>query len=199
MEKFVTSPIDLGLPESEILYYPQFLKPGVARELFSRLRETVKWQQDTLKLFGKTYMQPRLTALYANNARSYTYSGIQMNPMPFMPALLELKELVEEVAGTSFTSCLLNLYRDGSDSNGWHADNERELGMNPVIASVSLGEVRSFHLKHRENKGWKHKMNLEHGSLLLMKGPTQHRWLHQVPKTRRNCGERINLTFRTIA
>ncbi len=150
-------------------------------------------------LFGKTYWQPRLTALYADNGKSYTYSGITMHPKPFGPVLLEIKSQVEAAVGSVFTTCLLNKYRDGSDSNGWHADNEKELGRNPVIASVSLGGVRSFHLKHRKKRQWRHKMALHHGSLLLMQGTTQHYWLHQVPKTKKPVGERINLTFRYIA
>jgi alkylated DNA repair dioxygenase AlkB len=105
---------------------------------------------------------------------------------------------VEDSVGTNFTTVLLNLYRDGKDSNGWHADNEKELGQNPIIASVSFGATRTFHLQHNSNKEWKQKIMLEHGSLLLMKGTTQHFWKHQVPKTAKPIGPRINLTFRII-
>jgi len=101
-------------------------------------------------------------------------------------------------AGIHFTSCLLNLYRDGKDSNGWHADDEKALGKNPIIASISLGQERFFHLKHKSVKELKHKLILEHGSLLLMKGKTQHRWYHQIPKTTKPINERINITFRVI-
>ncbi|WP_317045176.1 alpha-ketoglutarate-dependent dioxygenase AlkB family protein [Arenibacter amylolyticus] len=121
-----------------------------------------------------------------------------MKPHTFTPLLLELKNSLHKSLNIQFTSCLLNLYRDGKDSNGWHADDEKELGKNPIIASISLGQERYFHLKHRKNKDVKHKLLLQHGSLLLMKGETQHHWLHQVPKTTKAQHQRINLTFRII-
>lgn len=190
--------VDLGLADSDIWYFPAFLDSAEASNYFKILRHETLWQQDDIKVFGKTYPQPRLTALYANNNKPYRYSNITMYPQRFTALLEQLKTAIDQIAGVSFSTCLLNLYRDGRDSNGWHADNEKELGTNPVIASLSLGEARSFHLKHRENKELKHKMILEHGSLLLMKGATQHHWLHQIPKTSRQIGERINLTFRVI-
>jgi len=122
-----------------------------------------------------------------------------MQPKPFSKSLLEIKQKVDALSEVTFTSCLANLYRYGSDSNGWHADNEKELGVQPVIASVSFGAERYFHLKHRTKKTLKHKIKLEHGSLLLMKGTTQEFWLHQIPKTKKEIGQRINLTFRIIA
>jgi alkylated DNA repair dioxygenase AlkB len=122
-----------------------------------------------------------------------------MHPHPFPERMNKLKIAVEKLAGVAFTSCLLNLYRDGNDSNGWHADNEKELGQNPVIASLSLGETRKFKMKHRRDKSLKYDLDLVSGSLLIMKGGTQHHWLHQVPKTKRPVGERINLTFRRIS
>jgi alkylated DNA repair dioxygenase AlkB len=121
-----------------------------------------------------------------------------MQPHVFTHALLEIKEQVEKVALVKFTSCLLNYYRDGKDSNGWHSDDEKELGKNPVIASVSLGAPRMFHFRNKKDKTLKHKLPLEHGSLLLMQGTTQHYWQHQLPKTAKNVGGRINLTFRVI-
>jgi alkylated DNA repair dioxygenase AlkB len=111
---------------------------------------------------------------------------------------LEVKQDVEQMVNHQFTSALLNLYRNGNDSNGWHADNEKELGKNPVIASLSLGSSRLFQFKHRKLKDQKYKLILEHGSLLLMKGEMQHYWVHQIPKTKKEVGERINLTFRSI-
>ena len=188
----------IELPDAELLYKPDFLGPGEARVLFSYLREEVPWQQDDIRIFGKTYAQPRLTALFGLKGKPYNYSGITMHPLPFPERLLSLKEVVETKADQRFTSCLLNLYRDGNDSNGWHADNEKELGQNPVIASLSLGETRKFKMKHRREKHLKYDLELSSGSLLIMKGSTQHHWLHQVPKTRKTVGERINLTFRCI-
>lgn len=193
------NPLKIDLPQSDIVYFRNFLSGDRACQLMESLRTSVAWQQDDIRVFGKTYPQPRLTALYGNNGQPYSYSNITMHPLKFTPELKELKAQIEQlIPPIQFTSCLLNLYRNGKDSNGWHADNEPSLGRNPVIASVSLGEERVFHLKHKDNSEWKHKMILENGSLLIMKGSTQHHWLHQLPKTSRDIGERINLTFRVI-
>ena len=190
--------VDLGLPDAEIGYYPNFLNVQKANLLFQKLMVNVPWQQDNITVFGKTYAQPRLTALYSTNGRPYSYSNISMQPHPFTNTLKALLNKVVDVSQINFTTCLLNRYRDGRDSNGWHADDERELGINPPIASISLGAERYFHLKHKTNKELKHKILLQHGSLLLMTGPTQHHWKHQIPKTAKPIGERINLTFRII-
>lgn len=194
----VSAPVLEGLPECDIRYIPDFLESREAESYFQELLISTPWKQDSIRLFGKTYPQPRLTALYGDNGKSYSYSGIEMHPLPFTNLLKGLKKEVELYSRESFTTCLLNLYRDGSDSNGWHADDEPELGRNPAIASVSLGAPRMFHLKHRERKEWRHRMVLEPGSLLLMLGATQHRYLHQLPKTRKPVRARINLTFRRI-
>ena len=188
----------LPLSDSEIYYFPDFLTTEQANAHFKEFRESVPWQQDDIKVFGKVYPQPRLTALFANNNKPYAYSNIIMQPHQFTPRLLALKKRIETKTDVTFTTCLFNLYRDGKDSNGWHADNEKELGKNPVIASISLGQERYFHLKHRTKKDLKHKMLLAHGSLLLMQGETQHHWLHQIAKTAKPIAERINLTFRVI-
>jgi alkylated DNA repair dioxygenase AlkB len=188
----------LHLPDADIQYLPHFLASAEATHYFTALREQADWQEEEIKVFGKTYAQPRLTALYGNNGKPYRYSNITMVPAVFGPELLQIKKKVEEQIQVVFTTCLLNLYRDGRDSNGWHADNERELGPNPVIASVSLGAERYFHLKHNSLPKERYKLRLGHGSLLLMKGPTQHCWKHQIPKTAQPVAERINLTFRVI-
>tara|TARA_R110000796_G_scaffold104102_1_gene213825 strand:+ start:210515 stop:211117 length:603 start_codon:yes stop_codon:yes gene_type:complete len=190
--------INLNLPDSDIIYFPNFIEKHKTDAYFNILRENILWQQDYIKVFGKVYAQPRLTSLYSSNGKPYTYSNITMHPHAFSKELFDLKTKVEQVADTIFTTCLLNLYRDGKDSNGWHADNEKELGINPIIASITLGQERYFHLKHRTDKNLKRKILLKHGSLLLMKGETQHHWLHQIPKTARPLNERINLTFRVI-
>ena len=194
----LTMPFNLDLPDSDISYFPDFITKEKADLLFETFKKTIPWQQDDIKVFGKVYAQPRLTALYAENKKPYSYSNITMHPHQFTHELLELKKELKNKTDINFTSCLLNLYRDGQDSNGWHADNEKELGTNPVIASITLGQERFFHLKHRTEKELKHKLLLEHGSLLLMKGATQHHWLHQIPKTKKLIKERINLTFRVI-
>ena len=170
-----------------------------ATACFEKLKSSVPWRQDEIRVYGKLYPQPRLTALYGNNDRSYTYSGIVMKPLPFSEILSDIRKRITSLTNVEFTSCLLNLYRDGKDSNGWHSDDEKELGKNPVIASVSLGQERYFHLRHKKLKDLKHKILLEHGSLFLMRGETQHYWQHQIPKTTRPIGERINLTFRVIS
>ena len=198
MESLFPDSVNLNLPDSEISYHPNFISKEKADALFLELKQTIPWQQDDIKVFGKTHPQPRLTALFGNNGKAYSYSNITMIPHEFTPALLKLKKEIETKTTAIFTTCLLNRYRDGKDSNGWHADNEKELGTNPIIASITLGQERMFHLKHRSDKKLKHKMLLEHGSLLLMQGETQHHWLHQIPKTAKAIGERVNLTFRVI-
>jgi len=190
--------ITLPLKDAEVIYYPQFISAPYASEAFKKLLDETPWQQDDIKLFGKVYKQPRLTALYGSNDKSYSYSGIRMFPKPFTPLLKEIKERIEAETQTRFTTVLLNLYRDGSDSNGWHSDDEKELGKNPVIASVSLGAKRCFKLKHKGDKKLNYKIFLNHGSLLLMQGSTQHHWLHQLPKSKKVTEPRINLTFRVL-
>ena len=191
--------IELPIEDGHIIYYPNLFNSNEALAYFDELLNTIDWQQDTISLFGKTHYQPRLTALYADNNNPYTYSNITMQPKIFIDPLRVIKKRVEQIAQVKFTSCLANLYRNGNDSNGWHADNEKELGIYPIIASVSFGAERFFHLKHRSKKNLRYKIKLEQGSLLIMKGTTQHYWLHQIPKTKKVIGPRINLTFRIIA
>ena len=135
---------NLGLIDSDIWYYPNFLDKKQADFYYDILKANTPWQQDDIKVFGKVYAQPRLTALYGNNGKSYSYSNITMKAHPFTKELQRLKDLVDQESAVEFTTCLLNLYRDGKDSNGWHADDEKELGQNPVIASISLGAGRFF-------------------------------------------------------
>ncbi len=187
-----------SLPDCDIRLFEDFLSEEEASRMFEALLSQTPWQQDDIRIFGKTYAQPRLTALYGNNGQPYAYSGITMHPLPFTPLLERIREALTPYTPVEFTSCLLNLYRDGNDSNGWHADNEKSLGPKPVIASVSLGEVRRFKLKHRSNRALRASVDLSHGSLLLMQGDTQAKWLHEIPKTKRPVGPRINLTFRKI-
>ncbi len=198
MNLFPQDKISFDLPDAEIDYYPHFFTESEANDIFQKLYRDIPWQQDNITVFGKTYQQPRLTALFGNEGKAYSYSNITMQPHPWNELLLDIKSKIEKATGETFTTVLLNLYRDGKDSNGWHADNERELGQNPVIASVSFGEKRIFQLKHNTIKDCKQNLLLENGSLLLMKGTTQHYWKHQIPKTAKPINQRINLTFRTI-
>jgi alkylated DNA repair dioxygenase AlkB len=188
----------LELPDAKIVYFPNFLSTEEATYYFSTLKKETTWQHDDIKVFGKTYKQPRLTALYGDEGKSYSYSNITMHPTTFTTALLEIKNKIESICDAHFNVVLLNLYRDGSDSNGWHSDDEKELGKNPVIASVSLGTKRVFQLRNKENKKLRHNLELTDGSLLLMRGSTQHFWQHQIPKTKKVIDPRINLTFRCI-
>lgn len=185
-------------PGTRLRYFESFFSKKEAELYFKQLQEDTQWQQDLITVFGKTHPQPRLTALYAHNTSPYSYSGITMHPYQMTPLLSQIQKRIEKVSKTLFTTVLLNQYRDGKDSNGWHADNEKELGKNPVIASVSFGSERFFHLKHRSRKELRLKIALRSGSLLLMEGETQTHWLHQIAKTTRPIGSRINLTFRKI-
>jgi len=195
---FQSDPILLNLPDAEIVYYPNFFDKRDADAIFEQLLNEIPWQQDDIKVFGKTHPQPRLTALFGNDGKPYSYSNIKMQPHPWNILLQKIKSLVEDCTETNFTSVLLNQYRNGKDSNGWHADNEKELGTNPVIASLSFGAERTFQLKHNSDLSLKKSIVLEHGSLLIMKGTTQHFWKHQIPKTSKPIGSRVNLTFRVI-
>lgn len=198
MTLFSQEPQRLALEGADVVYYPNFISSGDALKIYNTLETETPWQQDDIKVFGKVYAQPRLTALYANNGLPYSYSNITMHPHLFSPTLQNIKEKVEEIAHEQFTTCLLNLYRGGKDSNGWHSDDEKELGKNPTIASVSLGASRVFKFRDKRAKTNVFSMVLEPGSLLLMKGATQHNWQHQIPKTSRLVKPRINLTFRKI-
>ena len=190
--------IEINLPDANIRLFPHFLNSDMAAQLFQVFSNNVPWRHDPIKVFGKTYMQPRLTSLHGTTNLGYGYANIRMQAQPMMPELNDILQRIAKIDNSDFNIVLLNLYRDGNDSNGWHADNEKELGQNPVIASVSLGAPRLFKLKHRYDKNLKHQLLLESGSLLLMSGATQHHWLHQVPKTKKQVGPRINLTFRKV-
>jgi alkylated DNA repair dioxygenase AlkB len=193
------TPINLSLNDAEVIYYHEFFTKKEAQYYFDDLLKSINWQQDRITVYGKTHLQPRLTSFFSINNKTYKYSNIIMSPNPFEGSLLKIKNKIETTLNIKFTSCLANFYRDGNDSNGWHADDEKELGTNPIIASISFGAERIFHFKHKHNTTLKRKLVLENGSLLLMKGETQNNWLHQVPKTKKKIGKRINLTFRIIA
>ncbi|WP_339887801.1 alpha-ketoglutarate-dependent dioxygenase AlkB [uncultured Flavobacterium sp.] len=195
---FPEEKIILNLPDAVFEYYPNFLNKEKADELFKLLYNEIPWKQDTITVYGKNHLQPRLTALYGNEGKPYKYSNIIMNPYPWNATLIYLKELVEEKANHNFTTVLANLYRNEKDSNGWHADNEKELGRNPIIASISLGEERNFQLKHNTIKEAKQNLILKHGSLILMKEGSQIHYKHQIPKSTSSKKPRVNLTFRTI-
>jgi alkylated DNA repair dioxygenase AlkB len=161
------------------------------------LWQNLEWQQHQITLFGRSVAQPRLSAWYGDPGTSYRYSGLQLEPLAWQPSLLELKNNLNRQLQYPFNSVLANAYRDGSDSMGWHADNESELGSHPVIAAISLGAVRRF-LIRKTGESQSSGLLLEHGSLLLMKGACQQVYQHSLPKTRLPVGLRISLTFRRI-
>ncbi|WP_310396190.1 alpha-ketoglutarate-dependent dioxygenase AlkB [Hymenobacter sp.] len=190
----------LLLPDAELFFDAAFLPAAEAATLLAQLTAEVAWEQRSIRLFGQQVPQPRLTAWYGDPAARYTYSGLTWEPRPWTAALLALRGRVEAATATRFNSVLLNLYRDGRDSMGWHSDDEPELGPAPAIASLSLGATRRFRLRARP--GLAHApigLDLPSGSLLLMRGPTQQRWQHTLPKTARALGSRLNLTFRWVA
>lgn len=184
--------------QGEVYLLPAFFTAEESAVFMQRLVGEVAWRQEPIKIFGKEVMQPRLTAWYGDTDKSYTYSGITMQPQPWSDLLRDMKLRIEAAAQHTFSSALLNLYRNGQDSMGWHRDNEKQLGVNPIIASVSFGATRTFKLRHYEQKDLQQHLELTNGSLLLMKGETQHHWEHAVPKTAKVNGPRINLTFRKL-
>jgi alkylated DNA repair dioxygenase AlkB len=190
--------IEIELPDGEARLWPVAFGPAEARRAFESLRRTVIWQQEAIVIFGARQLVPRLVAWHGDPGARYTYSGTTHEPLPWFPALQRIRDRVQWLSGAHFNAVLLNLYRDGRDSMGWHSDDEPELGPSPVIASVSLGATRRFCLRHRRRKDQKVDLSLGHCSLLLMAGATQQHWLHAVPKTARPVGERINLTFRLV-
>jgi alkylated DNA repair dioxygenase AlkB len=188
----------LAMSDAEVVFYPNFFNQEESNGLFDELANSIAWQQQTIKLYARTLKLPRLTAWYGDEGKYYTYSGITANPRAWTPTLWQIKQRIEPLSGVIFNSVLLNYYRSKRDSVSWHSDDEPELGTNPVIGSVSFGATRRFQLKHKENPDQKETVELTHGSLLLMSGPTQHYWLHQIPKSTKCSVGRINLTFRII-
>jgi alkylated DNA repair dioxygenase AlkB len=165
--------------------------------MMAELTTSLEWQQVVVEVFNRRVPQPRLTCWYGDPGKNYSYSGTHLAPSSWTPLLSEIKNATEKAAGTTFNSVLANLYRDGSDSISWHSDNEPELGPEPIIASVTFGFMRRFDMRHRESKETV-SIDLTSGSVLVMSGQSQARWQHQIAKTRKPIGPRINLTFRTI-
>ncbi|ARU58384.1 2OG-Fe(II) oxygenase [Oleiphilus messinensis] len=190
-----------------------FLSAEHAENLRQALHQELAWRQDYISMYGLEVKIPRLQAWYGEHDAQYTYSGLTLQPEPFPEHLAELKKAIEyfcqqqlppppkprsSALTEGFNSVLCNLYRDEHDSVSWHSDDEAELGINPVIASFSLGETRLFQLQHKRDKKQKLGLQLGHNTLLIMSGTTQHHWRHQIPKSRVACAPRINLTFRFI-
>ncbi|MBV9833210.1 MAG: alpha-ketoglutarate-dependent dioxygenase AlkB [Alphaproteobacteria bacterium] len=189
----------LPIAGADVVYYRHFLPRSGASAMLAGLIDQVPWRQDNIVLWGKSVAQPRLTAWYGDPDRSYTYSGLTLQPLPWIDELLLLRTMAEAIAQATFNSVLLNYYRDHNDSVGFHSDDEPELGATPTIGSISLGETRTLSFKPKRNKDWQPaRIALESGSLLVMKGDTQRNWRHAIAKESRPCGPRVNLTFRRI-
>jgi alkylated DNA repair dioxygenase AlkB len=183
--------------DGEVIYYGHVLPQEKANHYYTALMDSIQWQHDEAVIFGKRYVTKRKVAWYADGNYAYTYSNTTKQALPWTPALKELKALVEKTTGTTFNSCLLNLYHDGDEGMAWHSDDEKALGKDTVIGSLSLGAVRKFSFKHKKT-GEKTEIILDNGSLLVMKGTTQTHWLHRLPKSVKIKHPRVNLTFRTI-
>lgn len=188
----------LPLADAEIRLDRHWLDPGDADALFAELREQVAWEVHRIRLFGREVDSPRLSCWIGDPGTGYRYSGVRFEPRPWPAALQPVRERLCGELGVDFNSVLANLYRDGHDAMGWHSDAEPELGPAPVIASVSLGAPRRFALKARAQPQQRLTLELPHGSLLVMSGPTQRNYRHALPRTARPIGARINLTFRQI-
>ena len=190
-------PEPLDLPDAQIVLHRDVYAPGEQERLTQALRREIAWEQHRITLYGRTMPVPRLSAWHGDPGAVYRYSGVRLSPRPWTPLLTAIREVAQELAGAPFNSVLLNLYRQGGDSVGWHSDDEPELGPEPVIASVSLGAPRRFELEHKRSRR-REALELPPGSILVMAGATQHRWRHRLPKTRAPVGPRVNLTFRRI-
>ena len=185
------------IENGEYLFYPDLFSKAESDLYLQTMKTNIDWKQESMNMYGKQVNFPRLTAWYGDNDKPYSFSGITLEPKKWTKELITIKEKIEPISNVVFNSVLLNLYRSGNDSISWHTDAEKELGTNPVIASVNLGATRKFQLRHINTKE-KLEIELTHGSLLIMQGELQHYWQHQVPKTSKIVGERINLTFRFI-
>ena len=187
----------IQIKNGEYIYIPNFYEKAKADQYLKAFSENIQWKQESMNLYGKEIMFPRLTAWYGDSDKPYSFSGIKLDPNPWSQELLDVKSDIEPLSEVEFNSVLLNKYRDGNDSISWHTDAEKELGQNPIIASVNFGAERKFQLRHISSRE-RIDIVLKHGSLLIMKGELQHFWQHQVPKTKKVLTERINLTFRVI-
>lgn len=189
----------LPLPGAVLRFWPRIALPLPSADLLARLTADIRWRQERIRLFGREHMQPRLICWMGDPDCSYRYSGTRWEPEPWHPLVADLRARAEGVAKARFNAVLLNLYRDGRDSMGLHADDEPELGERPVIASLSLGAERTMTFRHRHDRTMAPlRLALPDASLLVMSGETQRNWKHGIARTARPVGPRLNLTFRRI-
>lgn len=187
------------LPPDLMEYHPGVFNAQQSIALMQTFISTVPWQQQVITMYGKQMLTPRLTAWYGDAGSDYAFSGTKFDPLPWTDELVEIKQTVETITQTKFNSVLLNYYRNGNDSVAWHSDDEYELGIKPVIASVSFGQTRRFDVRKKADHHTKYAIDLENGSLFLMKGDLQHNWEHRIAKSTKPLKERVNLTFRIIS
>jgi alkylated DNA repair dioxygenase AlkB len=187
-----------GLPEELLEYRAGFIDGQTSDELLQKFINEMPWKQSIQKMWDKEYLTPRLTSCHGDFGTDYSVPGKISTPNPWTPELLYIKSLVEPLAGIKFNSVLLNYYRDGNDSVAWHSDRESVLGRNPIIASVSFGQVRSFDIRNKSDHNEHYSVRLEHGSFLLMKAGLQEHWEHRIAKSSKPMKARINLTFRVV-
>jgi alkylated DNA repair dioxygenase AlkB len=185
----------IPVADGELAMLSQLPLAASNADVMAQLVNETPWRAETVTVYGKQHLQPRLSAAYG--AAPYTYSGLTIDPLPWTPLLLSIKQAVESATARTFNTVLLNYYRDERDSMGMHSDDERELGLNPAVASVSFGATRTFILRHKAGKQTI-KLDLTDGCLLLMAGALQHHWRHGINKSARRMGPRVNLTFRSI-
>jgi alkylated DNA repair dioxygenase AlkB len=178
-------------------YYPVFGEPQ-AQRLFRQLCVSLPWEQPRVRVFGREYPAPRLQSWHGDPESVYRYSGLTLTPRPWTPELALIRERVEALTGRGFNSVLANLYRDGQDAMGWHADDEKELGDAPWVVSLSLGATRDFVLRRKGETRQALRLGLRHGELLVMAPEVQYYWQHSLPRRARVSEERINLTFRRV-
>ncbi len=183
--------------DGELYLHKQFYSLSESDLLFTQLNTDLSWQEESIFIYGRWVKVPRLMCWYGDPDARYSYSGVTHEPLPWHPLLQTIREAIQQYCNCPFNSVLANMYRDGNDSMGCHADDEKELGVNPTIASLSLGEPRIFRVHHKKRKE-KLDLTLGHGDLLVMAGTLQHHWMHSVPKTKQIKTPRINLTFRQI-
>lgn len=184
--------------DGEALFYPDFLSEKESEIYFNHILQAYQWKQEKIIIYEKEMLQPRLTAFCGDSYKDLRYSETIIKPQQWTTEMLELKQRTEAIAGVTFTNALFNYYRDGKDSVSWHRDNEKNWGADPVIASVSLGAARSFQMRNYKDKTFTRSVELTPGSLLIMRGAMQRCWEHQVPKTTKRIGPRINITFRIL-
>lgn len=198
MEILTIEPAINLLPADGIVnYYGKILEPAESEYYLEKMLSEIAWKNDEAIIFGRHLITKRKAAWYGDKPYEYTYSNTTKQALPWTKELLELKTLVEQASGTRYNSCLLNLYHDGQEGMAWHSDDEKDLGKDSAIASLTLGAERKFSFKHKQTKETV-SLVLEHGSLLVMKGTTQTYWLHRLPPTKKVATPRVNLTFRTM-